>query len=98
MSGEDPPHALGVAEFHSHPFNLPAEFSYADYCGLVETVPHMLWRLKRRPYVAVVIGPNDFDGIVWRSDRSVGGLSTIIDGNVGFVATGRSLRRWQFTA
>lgn len=85
----------GVAEFHSHPFDVPAEFSFADYFGLKQTVPHMLWRLRGRSYVAVVVGPRDFDGLVWNQDASVAVLSHILDGPEEFAATGRSLPQWQ---
>jgi hypothetical protein len=88
---------LGVVEFHSHPFDLPAEFSHADYAGLRDTVPHMLWRLKRRPYGAVVVGPSDFDGLVWQSDQSVNQLDAIIDGSSELSPTRRSIRRWQLS-
>lgn len=86
---------LAVAEFHSHPFDMPAEFSYADFDGLTHTVPHMLWRLKERPYVAVVVGPRDFDGLIWLPDKSVSVLATIFDGDDEFAATGRSINQWQ---
>lgn len=88
---------LAVVEFHSHPFDLPAEFSYADYLGLGRTVPHILWRLKRRPYAAVVVGPKDFDGLVWFPTQQVRQLETIVDGDRAFAATGRSLERWLST-
>jgi hypothetical protein len=60
-------HNLGaaLAEFHSHPGPWPAAFSPSDRIGLVETVPHMRWRLNNRPYLAVVVAPDDFDALVW---------------------------------
>ena len=87
--------SFAVVEFHSHPFNLPAEFSSADRMGLQRSVPHMLWRLKGRPYLAVVIGPNDFDGLAWLPDKRLFQLSSIIDGDTLFSATGRSISRCQ---
>jgi proteasome lid subunit RPN8/RPN11 len=86
---------LAVVEFHSHPFDFPAELSNADYLGLQKTVPHMLWRLKGRPYAAVVVGPNDFDGLVWPPGQPASQILTIIDGESEFAATGRSLRKWK---
>ena len=52
-------HDLGAAlvEFHSHPFPFEACFSPSDLRGLREFVPHVMWRLKGRPYVAVVVAP-----------------------------------------
>ena len=62
-------HALGasLAELHSHPGPWPAAFSLSDRMGLKETVPHMRWRLKRRPYLAVVVAPSGFDALVERA-------------------------------
>lgn len=60
-------HQLGASlvEFHSHRGPWPAAFSPSDRWGLRETVPHMRWRLKRRPYLAVVVSPDSFDALVW---------------------------------
>ena len=57
-----------LAEFHSHPGPWPAAFSPSDRMGLKATVPHMRWRLKRRPYLAVVVAPSGFDALVWTAD------------------------------
>ena len=57
-----------VVEFHSHKGPWPAEFSLTDQIGLQEFVPHIWWRLKGRPYLAVVVTPNDFDGLAWIFD------------------------------
>lgn len=54
-----------VVELHSHPFPYPAEFSGSDRAGLEELVPHIRWRLKSRPYVAIVVAPDSFDALVW---------------------------------
>ena len=86
---------FGVVEFHTHPFPLPAEFSYADFSGLQNAVPHMLWRLKRRAYGAIVIGPSDFDGLLWLPDQSVHQVNAIFEGPIEFAATRRSIERWQ---
>ena len=54
-----------LVEFHSHPGPWPAQFSESDFIGLSEFVPHVWWRLKKRPYAAVVVAPSGFDGLVW---------------------------------
>ncbi|PMS29880.1 hypothetical protein B0G57_14114 [Trinickia symbiotica] len=54
-----------LVEVHSHPAPWPAMFSRADMEGLAETVPHMLWRLPKRPYAAIVVAPSGFDALVW---------------------------------
>src|SRR5438876_3473296 len=41
-----------LVELHSHPGPWPAGFSMSDRRGLRETVPHMWWRLPKRPYLA----------------------------------------------
>jgi hypothetical protein len=86
---------FGVVEFHSHPFHLAAQFSHADYMGLQETVPHMLWRLKGRPYGAVVVGPDDFDGLIWLPDQPVMQLDMIMDFDGEHAATRRSITQWR---
>ncbi len=66
-------HVLGasLAEFHSHPGPWPAAFSLSDRMGLKETVPHMRWRLQKRPYLAVVVAPSGFDALVWSRDARI---------------------------
>ena len=63
-------HDLGasIVEFHSHGGSQPAAFSHSDHRGFREFVPHVQWRLKKKPYFAVVVTQNDFDGLVWISD------------------------------
>ncbi|MAT15050.1 MAG: hypothetical protein CMJ46_07245 [Planctomyces sp.] len=54
-----------VLEIHSHPSQFQAEFSESDIRGFHEFVPHMLWRLKRRPYAAIVVARSSFDSLAW---------------------------------
>jgi len=54
-----------LVEWHSHPSFWPAAFSRSDLLGFKEFVPHVMWRLKDRPYVAVVTTPYDFDALAW---------------------------------
>ena len=60
-------HDLGASlvEFHSHRGKWPAHFSLSDWDGFEEFVPHVLWRLKGRPYAAVVVTATGFDALVW---------------------------------
>ena len=60
-------HDLGtsVVEFHSHTGSWPAQFSPSDWSGFEEVVPHIWWRLKGRPYAAVVVAREGFDGFAW---------------------------------
>lgn len=57
--------SASVIEIHSHPSQLMAAFSESDIRGFYEFVPHMLWRLKNRPYAAVVVARNSFDSLAW---------------------------------
>jgi hypothetical protein len=54
-----------IVEMHSHPYPWPAAFSSIDLAGLEEFVPHVRWRLKGKPYVAIVVAPSGFDAMAW---------------------------------
>lgn len=56
---------LCLVESHSHPGPYPAAFSYSDLTGLDEFVPHVRWRLRGRPYAALVFAQSSFDGLAW---------------------------------
>jgi len=56
---------LCLVESHSHPGLYPAAFSYSDLTGLDEFVPHVRWRLRGRPYAALVFAQTGFDGLAW---------------------------------
>ncbi len=60
---------LCLVESHSHPGPYPAAFSYSDLTGLDEFVPHVRWRLRGRPYAALVFAQSGFDGLAW-TDRA----------------------------
>jgi hypothetical protein len=61
-------HGASLVEIHSHLGPYPAAFSASDRMGLRETVPHMRWRLKNRPYLALVFAESSFDALVWKDD------------------------------
>jgi proteasome lid subunit RPN8/RPN11 len=91
-------HDLGTSliEVHSHPMPRPAQFSEYDREGLLETVPHMLWRLANRPYVAIVVAPSGFDALVWLSDPDKPtSLDALVAGTQILKPTNLSLGRWQ---
>lgn len=54
-----------VIELHSHLGDRPAEFSWSDLAGFDDWVPHVRWRLQGRPYGAVVVARDSFDGFYW---------------------------------
>lgn len=63
-------HDLGTSlvEFHSHAGSWPAAFSVSDLLGFQEFVPHAWWRLKSKPYLALVVTRASFDGLAWLND------------------------------
>ncbi|NNM77116.1 hypothetical protein HJG53_09400 [Sphingomonas sp. ID1715] len=90
-------HDLGasLAEIHSHPGPWPAQFSEADRQGLLETVPHMQWRLSGRPYIAIVVAPSGFDALVWgQGERQPAPLTAVLAGQELLRPTNLSLGGW----
>lgn len=84
-----------LVEFHSHLGAWPAEFSLADRIGLRETVPHMWWRLAKRPYVAVVVTRSGFDALAWQANpTNPVAVSAIHAGKRALTPTNRSIRWW----
>ena len=61
-------HHLGtsIVELHSHLGRGRARFSPSDLAGFRDFVPHVLWRLKHLPYLAVVMTRTGFDGFAWK--------------------------------
>lgn len=60
-----------IVELHSHKGSRWAEFSESDLFGFQEFVPHVWWRLKGRPYIAVVVSHTSFDGLVWLTNPNI---------------------------
>jgi hypothetical protein len=90
-------HALQACliELHSHPGPWPAAFSPADRVGLSETVPHMWWRLHKRPYAAIVVAPSGFDALVWLDNPRVPqALDALMAGDRLLKPTNNSLWGW----
>ena len=81
-----------IVEFHSHLFGGPPEFSWSDIQGFKEMVPHCLWRLKGRPYFAVVVSKGGFDGFVWFTKNcEAEPLEWIRSGGVRLKASGKTI-------
>jgi hypothetical protein len=60
-----------MVELHSHRGPWRPKFSLSDRMGFKETVPHMWWRLRKRPYVAIVVASAGFDALLWLDDPKV---------------------------
>jgi hypothetical protein len=71
-----------LIEFHSHPGDTkPAIFSGSDLSGFDEFVPHCRWRLRGRPYVAVLVNAVGVDALAWAGDgQSPAPLETVRTG------------------
>jgi hypothetical protein len=91
-------HDLGASlvEVHSHLGPWPAGFSPSDRSGLRETVPHMWWRLKKRPYLAIVVAASGFDALVWIDNPHVPrALDALVAGSRVLKPTNHSLGGWK---
>ncbi|MBV9451080.1 MAG: hypothetical protein JO345_34855 [Streptosporangiaceae bacterium] len=77
-----------LIEAHSHGRRGPAAFSRYDLQNLEEWVPHLWWRLRGRPYAAIVTSARDLDALAWIDGpgeiEPVGGITA----DVFFPATG----------
>jgi hypothetical protein len=60
-----------LVEVHSHGGGPPVWFSGSDLRGFEDWVPHVRWRLGRRPYVALVFADEAFDALVWEAEDNV---------------------------
>ena len=90
-------HDLGTSlvELHSHRGAWPAAFSLSDCIGLRDTVPHMWWRLKHRPYLAIVVTMSGFDALLWlHSSKTPCALDGLIVGRDVIIPTNYSLENW----
>lgn len=90
-------HELGASliECHSHPSQVNACFSWSDLHGFDACVPNFMWRLKERPYAAVVLARHSFDGLVWSGagERCVP-LREIVTERLVLHSTGLTHARW----
>lgn len=75
-------HEYAVIEAHAHDWpGRHTRFSTTDLDGLSELGPHMTWRLRGRPYTALVFGQDSFDALQWHSTGEVTTVDAlVIDG------------------
>ncbi len=82
-------------EFHSHPGDCwGAMFSPSDMYGFSDYVPHCRWRLRGRPYLAMVVSPAGMDALAWISaDGNPVGLESIrSEGAAPVVPTNQTIK------
>lgn len=87
-------HELGCSliEAHSHAGHEPAQFSASDKSGFAEFVPHVLWRLKGRPYAAIVMARASIDGLAWcEASRPLQVKAVVLGSGRDVTATGLTL-------
>ncbi|GAB5403933.1 MAG: hypothetical protein Aurels2KO_21640 [Aureliella sp.] len=84
-----------LVEIHSHPRQIDAEFSWSDLSGFETFVPHIRWRLRGRPYVAIVFSSTSFDSLVWIGAKSPVGVCSIEAGGNRKPPTGASFLRME---
>ncbi len=84
-----------LSEIHSHPTARGAvRFSPSDLAGLAEFIPHVWWRLKGKPYLAVVHGAHNLDALAWTLDpHEVQGVEGVLLGETVLRPTGITLRQ-----
>jgi hypothetical protein len=84
-----------LVEAHSH-VGGPAGFSRSDVWGFNEWVPHVRWRLRNRPYSAIVLSDDTFDAVAWIDGGDVPDQVELLDVDGTILrATGLSVPRWQ---
>ncbi len=81
-----------LVEAHSHGDRGVARFSPSDVWGFHEWVPHVRWRLRGRPYAAIVTASDTFDALAWIDGDPEQVERLEVDGDIHF-ATGRTLPR-----
>jgi hypothetical protein len=84
-----------LVEVHSHGDLDPAGFSPSDLAGFEEWVPHLWWRLRGRPYAAIVTARKTIDAIVWTTDAGVPEAVSqiVLDDGSCVPPTGRTIER-----
>ena len=88
---------LVLMEAHSHIEQKDAKFSPTDWIGFNEFVPHVIWRLKGKPYIAIVFASNSFDGLVWfQNHQHPMQLDKIVAGSHNHKSSKRSLNRLDY--
>ncbi len=71
-----------IIDCHSHPHSQEAVwFSPSDVAGITQFAQYAKWKLKGRPFAALVFGETSIDGVVWQGDftsaEPLGALSVI---------------------
>jgi hypothetical protein len=82
-----------LVEVHSHGDDGIAWFSPSDLYGFDEWVPHVRWRLRGRPYAAIVTAGDSFDALAWLAEGVLVQVAALEVDGVAHAATARTLPR-----
>jgi hypothetical protein len=83
-----------LVEVHSHGDEGIACFSPSDLYGFDEWVPHVRWRLRGRPYGAIVTAGDSFDALAWLdNEKAPVQVAALEVDSVAQAATARTLPR-----
>jgi hypothetical protein len=83
-----------LVEAHSHGGRWPASFSPTDTAGFEEWVPHLWWRLRGKPYAAIVTAEKTLDALAWiEGSDDPEQVDCIVVGGTPIRTTGDTLRR-----
>ena len=86
-----------LIEIHSHIDQESARFSPTDWLGFKEFVPHVLWRLKNKPYCAVVFTQSSVDAVIWGDDfQNPCKLDKLVGGTEQLLPTNNSLENLRY--
>jgi hypothetical protein len=66
-----------LIESHSHGPHGSAQFSPSDLAGFEEWVRHVRWRLRGRPYAALVLAGDTWDALAWTEGTEPTGVAGI---------------------
>ncbi len=84
-----------LVEAHSHTADGLACFSPSDLSGLDEWVPQVRWRLRGRPYAALVTAGERFDALAWIDDsKTPDQVAQIAVDGMTYPASAETLSRW----
>lgn len=82
-----------LVEAHSHGEVLvPARFSRFDFSQFDDWVSHVRWRLRQRPYLALVTAGVQVDGLAWLDEVPVAIDAVRVDGREPILTTRESIR------
>lgn len=87
-------HDACLVEAHSHVDGGSAAFSASDLRGFAEWVPHVRWRLRGRPYAAIVTAADSFDALAWLdASGTPDQVARLAVDDAIYAATGQTLLR-----